>query len=149
MDTKSRLENDLKEAMRTRNDLRRRTIRMALSAIKLAEVEKGGALDENSMVSIIQREIKGRREAAQDAQRAMRPDIITEAEEEIGVLEEYLPIQLSQADLQVLAQQAIQEVGATTPADMGKVMKVLMPKIQGRAPGDQVSQAVRQILQKT
>ncbi len=148
MDTKSRLENDLKSAMRSNDDLRKRTIRMALAAIKLAQVEKGGSLDESTVLSIVQKELKSRRETIQDAQKAMRPDLVNAAEQEISVLEEYLPKQLSTEELDRLALEAVQEVGAKNPADMGKVMKVLIPKIQGRAPGDQVSQAVRRQLEK-
>jgi uncharacterized protein YqeY len=79
----------------------------------------------------------------------MRPDLIADAEAEIRVLESYLPQQLPFDDLKKMAQEAVSEAGAKTPADMGKVMKILMPRVQGRAPGDQVSLAVRQILQNS
>jgi uncharacterized protein YqeY len=149
MDTKTSLETSLKDAMRSGDDVRKRTIRMALASIRLAEVEKGGPLDEPAVLSILQKEIKGRRETIQDAQRAMRPDLIAAAEAEIQVLESYLPQQLPFDDLKKMAQEAVSEAGAKTPADMGKVMKILMPRVQGRAPGDQVSLAVRQILQNS
>lgn len=148
METKQKLENALKDAMRAQNDVRRRTLRMALSSIKLAEVEKGGALDEAALMAILQKEIKSRRESIEDAQKAGRPDLVQASEDEIEVLYSFLPKPLTVDELNELALAAIQEVGATSPADMGKVMKVLMPRIQGKAPGDQVSQAVRQLLQK-
>jgi uncharacterized protein YqeY len=148
MDTKSRLENDLKTAMRNNDDLRKRTIRMALAAIRLAQVEKGSPVDEDAVLSILQKEVKSRRETIQDAQKAFRPDLVTAAEQEMAVLDEYLPKQLSSQELDSMAIDAIQEVGAKTPADMGKVMKVLLPKIQGRAPGGEVSLAVRRQLEK-
>ncbi len=147
MDTKTSLESDLKDAMRAGDDVRKRTIRMALASIRLAEVEKGGKLDEPAALSILQKEIKGRRETIQDAQKAMRPDLVAEAEAEILVLESYLPQQLTPEEVNKLAEEAVAEAGAKTPADMGKVMKILIPRVQGRAPGDQVSLAVRQILQ--
>ena len=146
MDTKARLTTDLTTAMRKNDDLRKRTIRMALASIRLAEVEKGASLDENTVLSLLQKELKSRRETIQDAQRAQRPDLVAAAEQEIGVLEEYLPKQLTPEELDALAIESIQEAGATSPADLGKVMKMIMPKVQGRATGDQVSQAVRRHL---
>jgi uncharacterized protein YqeY len=149
MDIKSRLESELKDAMRSNDDVRRRTIRMVLTSIKLAEVEKGGPLEESAILSILQKEVKSRRESALEAQRAVRPDLVQAADEEIVVVESFLPKQLDPLELQRLVQEAVAEVGASSPSDMGKVMKVLMPKLQGRAAGDQVSLAVRQILQKS
>jgi len=147
MSTKEKLASDLKDALRAGNDLQKRVLRMALASIKLAEIERGSALDEQALMSIIQREIKSRHEAISDAEKANRPDLIADAQAEIRVLETYLPEQLSQTQLVNLAQAAIDEVQAKNVADMGKVMKVLVPRIQGRAPNDQVSQTVRQILQ--
>jgi len=147
MSTKEKLASDLKDALRAGNDLQKRVLRMALASIKLAEIERGSALDEQALMSIIQREIKSRHEAISDAEKANRPDLIADAQAEIRVLETYLPEQLSQTQLVNLAKAAIDEVQAKNVADMGKVMKVLVPRIQGRAPNDQVSQTVRQILQ--
>ena len=145
---KSRLEAALKDAMRANDDVRRRTIRMVLAAVKLSEVEKGAALDDNSILTIIQKEVKNRRESIQDAQKANREDLVSANEAEIRVLEGYLPKPLSLDELNALAKAAIAEVGAKSPAEMGKVMKVLLPRVQGKAPGDQVSQVVRQLLQQ-
>ena len=147
MEPKKKLESDLKQAMRSNNNVAKRTIRMALSAIKLAEIDKGGELDEGTTLAILQKEIKGRRETIADAQKANRPDMIAAAEEEISFLEQYLPQQLSPEELEELARAAVAETGAKTPADIGKVMKILLPKTQGRAGGDQVSLAVRKVLQ--
>lgn len=147
MATKSELENDLKDAMRAGDDLRKRTLRMALSAIRLAEVEKGAALDEAAVIAILQKEVKSRQESIAEAQRAARSDLEAASQAEVGVLESYLPKQLSPDELEALARQAIAETGATSPREMGQVMKALMPKLQGRATGDQASQAVRKLLQ--
>ncbi|MEN6410012.1 MAG: GatB/YqeY domain-containing protein [Anaerolineaceae bacterium] len=149
METKQKLETALKEAMRANDAVRKATIRMALTNIKLAEVEKGSPLEDNAILGILQKEIKGRREAISDAEKANRPDLIANAEAEIVVLNEFLPKQLTPEELTVLANAAIQEVGASSPADMGKVMKVLMPRVQGRIAGDQVSQVLKQLLQKS
>ena len=146
MTTKAVLENSLREAMRSGDATRKRTLRMALSAIRFAEIEKGVELDEPSVLAILQKEIKSRRESISDAQQARRPDIAADAEAEIGILEEYLPQPLTQAELEQMVRAAIEESGATSPREMGQVMKILMPRIQGRADGAQASQIVRELL---
>ncbi len=149
MDIKSKLENALKDAMRAGDDTSKRTLRMALAAIRMAEIDKGSALDETSLLAILQKEIKSRNEAIREGQQANRPDLVTANEAEIKVLEQYLPKALSSDELRELVRSVISEVEAKTPADMGKVMKVLIPRLQGRAPGDQASQMVRQLLQSS
>ena len=146
MTDKGVLENALKQAMRSRDDLRKRTLRMVLSAIRLAEIEKGTALEAPAIPAILQKEIKSRRESIVDADRARRPELAAEAQAEIAVLESFLPQQMSAIEVEELARAAIAEVGAASPREMGQVMKVLMPKIQGRADGAQVSQIVRWLL---
>jgi len=148
MDTKNQLEAALKEAMKAGDDVRKRTIRMVLAAIRQVEIDKQVKLDETAMLSIIQKEIKTRKEAVEEARRASRPDIVTATEAEITVLQVYLPMAMNADELKSLAETAIVEVGATSPTDMGKVMKLLMPRVAGRASGDQVSNTVRQLLQK-
>ena len=147
MTTKAQLESDLKDAMRANDDLRKRTLRMALSAIRFAEVENGATLDENAILAILQKEVKMRQEAIAEAQHANRPDLEEASKAEITVLEPYLPKSFSPEELEAQARQAIADVGATSPQEMGKVMKVLMPRLQGRATGDQASQVVRRLLQ--
>jgi uncharacterized protein YqeY len=147
MDLKATLQADLQDAMRHGEQTRKSTLRMALSAIKLAEIEKGTQLDESAYLSLIQKEIKSRREAIEDAQRANRPELISEAEQEIKILQAYLPAALSPDELEFLVKAAIVEAGATSIREMGQVMKLVMPKVQARATGDQVSQAVRKLLQ--
>jgi len=146
MTIKAQLENDLKEAMRANDDLRKRTIRMALSAIKLAEIEKGATLEDSAVLATLQKEIKSREEAIADAERANRPDLIAASQAEMAVLQAYLPKQLSAEELEGLAKQAIEESGATSIREMGQVMKLLVPRLQGRATGDQASQMVRKLL---
>jgi hypothetical protein len=146
MPARTQLEADLKDAMRSGDDVRKRTLRMALSAVKLAEVEKRGELDEAGMVSVLQREVKSRNETIQDAERAGRPDLADAARAELAVLQAYLPEQLSDEELTRLARQAIAETGATSPTEVGKVMKALMPQVQGKADGKAVSDRVRQLL---
>ncbi len=148
MDMKSQLETAVKEAMRAGDDVGKRTVRMVLAAVRQVEIDRQVNLDETAILSIIQKEIKTRKEAVEEARRAGRPDIVAATEAEISVLNAYLPKAISIDELKVLAEAAITEAGASSPADMGKVMKLLMPRIAGRAPGDQTSALVRQLLQK-
>jgi uncharacterized protein YqeY len=147
MDLKSTLQSDLHDAMRHGEEIRKSTLRMALSAIKLAEVEKSAHLEGAEFLAIIQKEIKSRREAISDAERANRPELITQAEQEIKILQAYLPSALSEEELERMAKAAISEVGATSIREMGQVMKILIPRLEGRATGDQASQVVRKLLQ--
>jgi uncharacterized protein YqeY len=140
------LQNDLKEAIRNGDTVRKNTLRMALAAIKLAEVEKRGSLNEPDILAILQKETKGRKETIEDAKKANRDDLIKSAEAELAVLQTYLPQPLLPEELDELIQTSIEETGATNPGDMGKVMKALMPKVQGRADGKVVSQRVRELL---
>lgn len=148
MDTKEKLQLDLKEAMKASDDVRKRTIRMALAAVRQIEIDKQIQLDEPAVLSVIQKEIKTRRDDIEEARRADRPDMIADSEAEIQVLQSYLPPSLTPEDLNTLVREAIAEAGAASPADMGKVMKLLMPRVGARAPGNQVSAAVREQLQK-
>ena len=148
MDTKAKLENDLKDAMRSGDDTRKRTIRMVLAAIKQTEIDKQVTLDETGVIGILQKEVKTRRESLEEAQKAGRADLAASTDAEIQVLNGYLPQAMDPAELTALAKSVIAEVGATTPADMGKVMKALLPRVAGRAANDQVSLVVRGLLQK-
>jgi uncharacterized protein YqeY len=148
METKAKLENDLKDAMRSGDDTRKRTIRMVLAAIKQTEIDKQVTLDETGVIGILQKEVKTRRESLEEAQKAGRADLAASTEAEIQVLNGYLPQAMDSAELTALAEAVIAEVGATSPADMGKVMKALLPRVAGRAANDQVSQVVRGLLQK-
>jgi uncharacterized protein len=147
MGLREQLEASLKESMRAGDDVRKRTLRMALSSIRLAEIDKGTRLDDSGVMAILQKEIKSRQESIVDAERAKRPDLISESQAEIQVIEEFLPKAMSPAELEELARQVIAEAGATNIKEMGQVMKVLMPRLQGRASGDQASQVVRRLLQ--
>jgi len=147
MTMKLDLNNALKQAMLDKDETRKNTLRMLLTAIKLAEVEKGSELDDASIFSLVHKEIKMRKETIEGAQKAGRQDLINQSEAEITVLELFLPKMMSPDELSVLVKSVIDEVGASTLADTGKVMKALMTKVQGRAPGDQVSQMVRSLLQ--
>ena len=148
METKEKLEAALKEAMRAGDDVRKRSVRMVLAAVRQVEIDKQIKLDEPAVLSIIQKEIKTRKESVEEARGANRPDIVAATEAEIVVLQAYLPEAMPADELKVMVEKAIAEVDARLPSDMGKVMKLLLPRVAGRAPGDQVSAAVRQALLK-
>jgi len=147
MALKADLEQALRDAMRSGDTVRKNTMRMTLSAVKEAEVQKKAELDDSAILALLQKEIKARQEALAEAEKAKRADLAENAKAEIKVLEGYLPQALSAQELEEIVHAAITEVGATTPADMGKVMKAVLPKVQGRADGGQVSQLVRTKLQ--
>jgi hypothetical protein len=132
--------------MKSGDVIRRTTIRMALAAIKQVEVDKRISLDDAAVMGILQKEIKNRREAIEEAKRAVRPDLISANEAEIAVLESFLPKAMNAEELRAIVQATITEVGASSASDMGKVMKAVMPKTAGRAPGDAVSAMVRELL---
>lgn len=146
MDTKKKLSQALKEALKAKDERRKRVVRMAMSAIKNAEVAQKGELTEPDVLAIVQKEVKARHETIEGARQAKRDDLIAEAEAEITILEAYLPKGLSREELTALVQETITETGASTPQEMGKVMGALMPKIRGRADGKEANQVVRALL---
>ena len=146
MTTKVELESALKDAMRAGDDRRKSTIRMTLAAIKLTEVEKGAPMDANGVMAVLQKEVKARREAIADAEKAGRPELVEASKAEMVILESFLPKAISAEELEDLARAAIAEAGATSLREMGAVMKLLVPRLQGRASGDQASQAVKRLL---
>ncbi|NIN68546.1 MAG: GatB/YqeY domain-containing protein [Anaerolineae bacterium] len=146
MGLKQRLENDLKEALRAKDERRKTTLRLTLAAIKNAEIDKGRQLNENELTAVISQQAKQRRESAAEFAKGGRDDLVSQEEEELKVLMEYLPPQLSEEEIRSRAHEVIDEVGATSPAQMGEVMRVLMPELKGKADGQVVSTIVRGIL---
>ncbi|MBN1259834.1 MAG: GatB/YqeY domain-containing protein [Anaerolineae bacterium] len=145
MSLRDTLQADLKQAMRDRDARRKSALRMVLLSIQMAEVESG-ELSDQEVLSLIQKEVKRRKEALVMVQDAGRTDLETVDLAEIAVLEAYLPEQLDAAEIANLARVVIAEVGATSPKDAGKVMQALMPQVQGRAEGRLVNQVVRDLL---
>jgi uncharacterized protein len=155
MSIKTQLNDSMKDAMKSGDEVRKRTVRMALAAIKQAEVDKRSnpadkriELDDAAVMSLLQKEIKNRRESLEEAKKANRTDLMEANKAEIQVLQAFLPKAMPAEELRALVQAAITETGAASPADMGKVMKTIMPRVAGRAPNDMVSATVRELLQK-
>jgi uncharacterized protein YqeY len=148
MDLKTQINDSVKDAMRSGDEVRKRTLRMVLAAIKQSEVDKRTVLDDMAVVSIVQKEIKNRREAVEEAKKANRSDLVAENEAEIAVLDGFLPKAMPSEELRAIVQAAMAETGASSMSDMGKVMKLVMPRVAGRAPNDMISAMVRESLQK-
>ncbi len=148
MALKERLRGDLTEAIRSRDELTSGTIRMVLTAITMEEVsgKEARQLSEAEVITVLSREAKKRREAAEAYDAGARPDKAALERSEGEVIARYLPTQLSDAELQQMIKDAIAETGAAGPAGMGLVMKVLSPKIAGKADGGVVSAAVKAAL---
>jgi uncharacterized protein YqeY len=147
---RERIDADLKDAMRSKNELNTSVLRMLKSAIKYKEVEPGatGPLDEASILQVIGTLIKQRRDSVEQYKTGGRPELAEKEEAEISVLQNYLPKQLTADELRAEVQAAITQAGAKSAKDMGAVMKLLTPKLQGRAEGRAISEEVKNQLSK-
>lgn len=148
MDFHTKLQNDLVNAMIARDDTQKWVVRLLKSTIELAEVSKGKALTDDEFLGVVQKEIKTRNESLADAQKAHRQDLVDAALAEIEILKTYLPAQLNPNELLELVRQTIVDVNATSSKDMGAVMKVLLPKLQGMATNSEASRVVKEELSK-
>ncbi|HEU4963154.1 MAG TPA: GatB/YqeY domain-containing protein [Bacilli bacterium] len=147
MSLTERLENDMKQAMKSKDKVRLSVIRMVRTAIKNAEIDQKITLSDDDVMAVLNREMKQRRDSLQAFESAGRQDLIEDVNKEIAVLMDYLPQQLSEDELRAIVQEVVATTGATGKADMGKVMGALMPKVKGRADGKLVNQIVQQALQ--
>jgi len=141
-----RIETDLTDAMRARDDLRRDTLRLILSSLRSAEKELLRPLSDDEELQVRQRERKRRQEAAEAFRAGGRDEQAAQEESELAILEEFMPEPLSEDELEEIVDDAIAEVGATSIRDLGRVMADVMPQIAGRADGSVVSQLVREKL---
>ena len=148
MSLKEKLTADMKEAMKAREEGRQRlgVIRLVRGAIRQQEIDGQRELDDEAVVSVISKEGKQRRDAIEEFQKGGRDDLVRQNEAEIAILMEYLPQQMTEDEVRSAVQEAIAATGASTPKDMGKVMKELMLKVKGRADGKLVNQIVRERL---
>jgi uncharacterized protein len=128
--------------MRERDELRLEALRMAVAAVYNAEKSAGRSLSDDELLPILKREIKARRESAEAFAAAGRDDAAEREQAKLEVLAAYMPEQLAEDDIERLVREAIDQTGATSPRDMGKVMSTLMPRVAGRADGKVVSAAV-------
>lgn len=149
MSLNDRLFADMKEAMKEKEagKIRLSTIRMIRAAQKEAEIDKKRELTDDELIDIINRELKKRKEAIADYEKADRPEMVKQLEEEIKVLQGYLPEQLGEDQIILIIKEAIQEIGANGPKDLGLLMKTVMPKLKGRADGKLISELAKKMLQ--
>jgi uncharacterized protein YqeY len=142
-----KLNEDMKSAMKSRDEFRLSTIRLVKSELKYDEIKKGHELSDQEIVEVIVRESKKRREALEGAEMAGRADLAEKAKAELSILQEYLPKQLGEEEIEQIVRDIMAEVGAAGPKDKGKLMGVLMPKVRGAADGKLVNQVVERLLQ--
>ena len=146
MSLKEQLANDLKDAIRQRDEPRKIAIRMTISAIKNAEIKRGAALSEADFLTLVSREAKQRRESIAEFEKADRRDLVEKERAELEVLQSYLPAQVSRDEIAEAAREVIAEVGADGPRDKGKVMPVLIGRLAGRAEGREINEVVTELL---
>ncbi|HEY72729.1 MAG: GatB/YqeY domain-containing protein [Chloroflexi bacterium] len=146
MNLEQRLQDDLKDALRARDERRKSVIRMAQTAITYAKIEHKGDLDDVAVTAVLQKQAKQRRDTIAELKETDRTDLLAEEEAELEILKEYLPRLLSREEIIEEAQRIIAEVGATGMGQMGMVMRQLMPKLKGRADGRTVNEVVRELL---
>lgn len=146
---KQKVQDDLKQAMIARDELKLSTIRMLKSAIQYYEIQKGGAgyeATDEDIIEVIGREIKKRRESIEMYKQGGRQDLADKEQKEAKILEQYLPEQISEDEIRKFVEEIISQTGASTIADMGRVMGALMPKVKGKADSTLVSNIVRAAL---
>jgi uncharacterized protein YqeY len=143
---KQKLEADLKQAIKTKDDLRRSVLRLVLSASKNAEIAKRAALADSDILGVIAKEAKQRKESIAAFDQGNRPDLVAQEEAELAILEEYLPAQMSREEIVTAARKVIQETGATGLRDKGKVMPQLTTQLKGRAEGREINEVVTELL---
>lgn len=146
MSLKEQLADDLKAALRDKDEPRKIAIRLTLAAIKTSEVEKGSELDDAAVLTQIAKQVKQRKESIDAYKKGGRQDLVAEEERELAVLQAYLPKQLSREEIVQAAREAIAEVGASGPGDKGKVMPILIKRLAGRAEGREINEVVTEIL---
>lgn len=143
---KEQLMNDLKDAMKEKNDVKKNTVQMIRASILQIEKDKAVQVDDNMIIDIIAKEVKKRKDAGIDFEKGGRQDLVEQNNKEIQILSKYLPEQLSKDDLKVIIEQIIKQVGATSMKDMGMVMKASKEKIGAAADGKTINEVVKELL---
>jgi uncharacterized protein YqeY len=146
MPIKDRLQAHLKEAIRSRDSLRKSVIRLTLTAISHVEARRGRDLDESEAAAVLHKEARKRRETIEELQSAGRPVRLAREKAELAFLETYLPRLMTREEIRMRALQVIEDIGASGPVQVGPVMSRLMSELRGRADGRTVNQVVRELL---
>ncbi len=143
--TKQQLQENLKQAMLARDELKTSVLRMLISAITYYEIQRGGAgyeATDEDVLSVVQKEVKQRKDSIEQFKNAGRQELTDKEIKELEILQKYLPVQMNEEEIKILVKEAISQTGAKSMTDMGKVMAVLMPKVKGKADGSLVSKIV-------
>jgi uncharacterized protein YqeY len=146
MTLQEKLRADLKQAMKGRDNKRSSLIRLVLAGVKNAEIDKGAPLEDSGVIDIISREVKQHRESIAEFGKGNRADLVAKEEDELAILWEYLPPQMSREEIAEAARKVIEQVGARNPGDKGKVMSQLMPQLKGKAEGREINDVVSELL---
>lgn len=147
MPLKDILTEDLKESMKSKNKVKKDVVTMVRAAIKQREVDERIELSDADIIDIIAKQVKQKRDSIEEFQKGNRQDLVDLTNEEIKILLNYLPPQLSEEELEAIVKETIEETQAQTKKDLGRLMAVLMPKVKGKADGKQVNQIVAKYLQ--
>ena len=147
MSIRERLEEDIRNAMRSRSQQRLEALRFLKSAINRVEIDRRVTLDDDGITEVIVRQVKDRRDSIRMFQEGNRQDLVEKESADLAILEEYMPPQLGEEELLALIEETIRQVGAETIRDKGKVMGRLMPQVQGKADGQQVNAIVTRMLE--
>lgn len=134
--------------MRAGDERRKSALRMALAAIKNAEIEARHELDDEGVITVLSREVKQRRESIEEFRKGRRDDLVAKEQAELEVILKYLPVQLSRDEIAEVARRIIQETNASGPRDKGKVMPVIMAELRGKADGREVNEVVTLLLEQ-
>lgn len=145
-DLKRSISDDIKQAMKSGDTVKRATLRMLLSSINNAEIAKQASLDDSDILGIVAKEVKRHQESIDAFKQGNRPDLVAQEEAEMAILQGYLPEQMTRDDIVAAAKEVIGVVGAQGPGDKGKVMKELMPKLKGKADGKEINEVVTELL---
>ena len=148
MTLKSTLEDHMKQAMRSRDNLRRDVIRYLRSELRNQEIKVQHDLDDQEVIQVLARQAQQRRDSIEAFQAAERDDLVQREQSELAIIMEYLPQQMAEEEIVELVRKTVADIGAQGPADMGKVMGRIMPQVRGRAEGRAVSVAVSRILRE-
>lgn len=143
---KEKLLEDLKMSMKEKNEIRKNAVQMVRAAILQVEKDNGVTLEDEKIIQIIAKEVKKRKDSLDDYIKGGREDIVKQVEEEIGILSEYLPKQLSKEEIEKIVKEIIEQVGATSMKDMGKVMKEAKERIGASADGKAINEVVKELL---
>ncbi|ADH99864.1 conserved hypothetical protein [[Bacillus] selenitireducens MLS10] len=146
LNIQDRLQDDMKQAMRSREKERLSVIRSVKAALQNESIKAGSSLSEDEVLTVLNREMKQRKESLYEFEQADRKDLCDKMAFEMEVLADYLPSQLTDEELQAIVDETIEETGAESKAQMGKVMGAIMPKVKGRADGNQVKELVQKSL---